>query len=702
MKYPLAEINVNNSQETASKISLNTDLIVSQKEIEESETQTFTNFVSEDAEKGFSHNSRLLFTRSWKYTDAFDLSIYHGNVISLMRTSNPTLWSRIDNFRVRRFNVRLTMVAQGNSLAAGRLIIYAIPGREITELNHNTRTNCRIVPHIIIDPSKNATYELLLPFCSDQGAYDLSDLSNWKLYSRVYDVLEYSGVTGDQRVEVNVMASLEDVHLSGKIIPTSNTFSALEDATKSIQDNLVPVVTKLSPYLTLASKGAKATALALKTFGFSKPNVLEYGVSRLNTAENYSQTSGSSKATVLGSSQLPASSIFPRIAGGTSRDMELSYMLGFPAYVGRYESTSNHVVGQAYPPMSLNLASMHNVLGSGCATYSNPALFTVLANSHLCASGSLIINVEFITSVFTRGSYLVAWSPDGLTTPHTMANAMAFLENTVVQVSGNTSVSVEVPYKSPTIAGFNFGTLYVYLMSPVVGNNVSAEININVLLDCSKVTFHTPMNYDQVDFVPTSNDWVDSPLVSFGKSNGDPDVFLGGDSPKVVKDLTSRMGFVVKIVPEEDKDYLVGPVWPSTPNILTRATFLDIFRTMFFGSRGSIRYSMFFGSNKGKVRTSIQRDSVPEWKFITSIASSNKIHAFTEHNLAVESSVDIVVPYLHVGNFVSIMDPAPSTLKIISYLEPGELLTNPVEVYMASGDDFVFSNFIGVPTFSYY
>lgn len=654
----------------------------------------------EDVEIGYSHNARLIDNFVWRPTEVWDAVYSHGDVGQMIMAANPNLASRLSTYSVKRYDMKLLLSVQGYVASQGRLIVYAIPGSHTGNYDHNTRTNCRIVPHVIIDPSRSSSYELNLPFCGESGSYaNGAGLTTWRLYSRVYNVLS-SGSTESPETVIQIFGSLENVHLSGKIVPMSENFSSMERALDAVHEIVSPIVPKLSPYLTLASKGARVTAEALKSFGFSKPNVVDFEYSKFTTSDNYSQISGGSKAVVLGCSQLPNSSLYPTIAGGTDRDMELSYMLGFPAYIGRHVATSVDVVGKSYAPVNLNLFTLPTTLGSECANTDNPALFSVMARTHTGASGTLRLNLEFVTSVFNRASYLVAWSPPGGKVP-TMSEASALLENVIVQVSGNTSLSIDIPFRNTYLTGFNFGTIYIFLLAPLTSQSGTPTIDIDMLLDCSNVQFHVPLNANDFNFMPASNDWIPSPVTSFGQPNDDPTVFVGGDSPKVVKDLTSRLGFHERIASNTHDTMFYGPSWPIIPTGSTHSNFFSIFRSMYYGSRGSIRYSFFPHGYRDSVTIYLRRGNYNgNWNVepaSTSIFGSN--HALTCIHLGVESSADVVVPYLLQRNFVSIRKPAPHEFMFYINVD-----AEPVrfDIFVGSGDDFVFSNFIGVPIFASY
>lgn len=718
---PLAEFNVNKSSESASKLSNNLDVVSADNDVTTSKS-TFSNFANEDVEIGYSHNARYLTGQTWTTLDLWDTVTSFGDVGALIKAANVNLADRLKTYSIQRYDIKLFISVQGFTAAQGRLVIYALPGPGTGAFDHNTRTNCRIVPHVIIDPSRSASYELVLPFCGENGSYlNGTSYSTWRLFSRVYDPLD-SGMADSNDAIVQIFGSLENVQLSGKIVPMSHDFSTLEDATRAIQEVAIPIVTKISPYVTLASRGIKATALALKTFGFSKPNVVDYQVSRIVTSENYSQTSGTSKATVLGPSQIPNSSIYPTIAGGTERDMELSYMLGHPAYIGRYLSSSLDATGLSYVPLKLDLMALDLYSGTGCDTEVNPALFTLMAQTHVGCSGVLRVNLEFITSIFVRASYIVAWAPPGSKLAPTMGEATAMLENVVVQVSGNTSISLDIPYRRPQLTGFDFGSLYVFLLAPVNGQGGGSvsRVFIDVLLDCSRIQFHTPCNRSRVAFTdpipeeakssedvpesePMSNDWIESPVTSFGPPNEDPSVFVGGDSPKVVKDLTSRMGLVQRLTLDTGAYIVYGSPWPVPAKENVRASLLSIFISMFYGARGSIRISLFHSNYNAKVITRLRGGTyVGPWSFgASNINLYDYVHAVTSHNLGLDTSADIVVPYYSPQNFISTSKPLSEQVPQTLYVDYNGA-TGTLDVLQASGDDFVFSNFLGVPTFAFY
>lgn len=657
------------------------------------------------------------------------------NVISAWMAAAPTsTLGKISTFNYMTCDVKLTFIVQGSATAYGQLIFCAIPVPRPSGYDRTTRFdyisygNSRILPHVIIDPSQSATYELTLPMASCTGVYNLRDIASqgsWEVRSFVLDPLCF-GTANVVDVRITVRSTLVNPRLSGRTRPLgpdpeelSGKPSAVLAGLGRASGFLGSVFPTLSPYTTLFSEGAGMASGVMRKFGFAKPQTTETSTFILNrTCDNYSQTDGRSTALVLGRSQAQASSIDPGLIGGELSDMSVSHLLSIP------------VVREVFGlPQATAAATMFKTFGVFPATPSeetNPSFAGLMRQTHEFWTGPITFHFEFVASVFHRATILIAWDPRGSGGTPTYAEALNHLENLTVQVSGNTAVDVEIPWRQSVLAhsttGANYnGRVYMYVVNPVVANGSTDPIYINVLFSCEKVQFFVPRIaqpriYQQVNLgaafarlaaldeeeetvTPLLGDWVESTSHSFGPSTTNDQLanIVTGDQTTNLKDLLSRMLLIGTITTTTagTRNSIRNVPWNNegSAETVNRMTWFQMLSPLFMGFRGSFRWSIE-GTNLNMLVQNKMENATVNME-VTDTPSGINSYATTFVNSRVASNVDVVAPYLSNNMFLPGSLPRPNTTRgTIVFSIPA---ATTIGIFSGVGDDFIVGKFLGVP-----
>jgi len=419
---------------------------------------------------------------------------------------------------------RIKIVVQGNPIAAGQLAFTFTPRPYAPMLGTTTHVvassqmhNFRVLPHLCLDPSKTATYEIDLPVCTPNGWYSNAPSASHGSYMVEYFVINTmtSGTAVVPSASVCVYASLVNPSFEGLTQTLSGAFTKekkadglLSTAAKGISkmasygSMLFP---QIAPHLTLFSSVSGVLGDVLSHFGFSKPPVLENSHLVLNrTCDNYSQKDGRSTAIVLGGSQAQSLAINPGWGLGDLEDMDIAAICSKSGLVANGLNIPMALAGEStlfYFPVDPGLQ-----MGTTSSFYYTPLGGIANMFSYWC--GDLDFEFEFVSSVFHRGTILIAWDPAGISSAFpSFTDALTTLKNVTVDVSGNTSVKITIPYKQPmpwlsvggpltrvntATFGAGNGMIYMYVVNPVTNNGSTDGITFNVYLSSSNIRFAQP------------------------------------------------------------------------------------------------------------------------------------------------------------------------------------------------------------------
>lgn len=700
---------------------------------------------------------------SWTVTTAY--TVITKDLNGLWFTSQTTLFrNKIANLFYYKGIFRIKVVVQGNPIAAGKVALVFTPRPFAPMIGTTTHVvagaqyqNYRVLPHLSLDPSKTATYELDLPVCTPNGWYSNAGGAGHGSYEMELMVINAmtSGTAVAPTANICVYASLVNPAFQGLTQTLSGAFvkekkadgllsTAAKGAAKLAQAGAA-IFPNIAPHLTLFSTVSGVVGDVLSFFGFSKPPVLENTHMVLNrTCDNYSQCDGRTTALVLGGSQAQSLALNPGWGLGDLQDMDIAKICSLPGAVALDLSIPLATAGEATlfafpvdPGLQMGTTSQYWYTPVGG-----------IANMFDYWVGDLDFEFEFVSSVFHRGTVLIAWDPASNTqTFPAFVDALSTLKNVTVDVSGNTSVKIRIPYKQPmpwvavggpltrvnsTTFGQGNGMIYMYLVNPITNNGSTDGIHFNVYVSSSNIRFAQPdCQTIQARSVVTevlSNEFVPEQIVEFGPVTdlSDAPFRAFGDCPQSIKQIASRMMGSVNdssaalVAGNEFRSINVAnlPLWiPSVHPVTTQPTYtsyVGYLSTAFLGYRGGLRFShdSYFNANTSTVTAktyighsnffganapvNASQSAISGFKGLPSL-----LYAWTQPNLLVSSRADYIAPMMIPVDF------APSrnvysnySDSIVIYQTPSVpatgLILNTI-VTQGAADDATFTWFLGFP-----
>lgn len=665
-------------------------------------------------------------------------SVFNNNLVSAWLSAAPAATAyKMRTFRYLTCDLKVTILVQGSAPAQGQLVAYAVPlmknkRADLTKrsFDYDTYNNSRILPHVVIDPSKSATYEINLPMASITGVYDLQNINttgSWGLRWLCYQPLGF-GTDTTANVGLVVRVSLVNARVTGRThylskglgpaVPEnssklSSILSGLSRAAGSVPTSF-PVI---GPYATLFSSVTSGASSALQALGFAKPPALDQPIIRIaGTCEAYSQVDGDSTALVLGRSQAQESSVDPGLMAGTLEDMSIVELLSKPVLhtdtaINTSMTTGDEILAFDVTPTDLTVGT------------DNPSFMGVMSSHHNWWQGSMDLRFEFIASVFHRATVLIAWEPTTLGAVG-YSDAVNQLENLTVQISGNTCVTITIPWRQPHVVNRipePNGKVRLFLVNQVTTNGGIEPIRVNVMKSSRDLKFFAPSMPYLTAYATTTylseglkpnTDWIETSSHSFGApSTMEPSILACGDQTTSLKDLTSRYAYFYY---NQNTTGVMIPAFPTdaVASTTTGQLWYSLLRPMFQGSRASFRWSARANSPEQARMPNVSAAHFLGKDILAPVnnpvtSSLAGLYAFSYANLGTQSCCDIAVPYMYPQLYYPGTSPARDGSNNYIFDERAVLFTSPDFYEMRSfclmgsaGDDAVFGNFLGVPKFT--
>jgi len=690
----------------------------------------------------------LINHQTWSGTTV--TSTVSTNLVALYLSSAPAqIKNKLKNLLYFRAKIKIKIVVQGQAQAFGQLVYTFVPklldAARIPDYQIKKTVvlqnycNCKIVPHITLDPSKTATYELELPIPNPTGFYSFDTTycqGSYQFDSILLNPLG-SGTAVASTANICTYMSFTDVSFDGltNVAMTSNPFkeekgpySTLADSAASFAGTVGSTFPVLSPFTNLFSTVSSKIGIVLKALGYAKPPVVEptyIGLTR--TCDSYSQTDGKNSAIVLAKSQMTTMALAPEFAQGTFRDMDVAYVSSLPGLmvIGSIPTTAAAEALLFGLPVS-PLCSRNT--GSGF----EPTPCAGLAVCHSAWRGDSVYTFEFVASIFHRATVLIAWDPHNSTTAPTLAEALVNLENVTVNISGNTTVEVTFPFKQPKPAcrsgyfidplGSSFlesnGIVYMFVVNPVLTNGSTDGIQFNIYSSMKNAKYICPSSSyiaNQAVLMTSSPFMVESTSVAFGTSQGNE--FIGyscfPDVSNSVKDITARHTLFASFAKTSAAGLNLGTgnsVFPKNSSDSAVVTSLYAWiASAYLGVRGSNSWSYFPYQLTAPVYTPIvsrvtHHTHASSTAAPTCSATQNPAftgaYAWSQPLLAVTSRVDAVAPIMSAQHFVSMRSSyinCYDRLEFLTDFPSGGAENINVELFVASGDDVTFGWFLGFP-----
>lgn len=534
------------------------------------------------------------------------------DVFRLFRsTINGTpLGRKLERFSYMRGKFRVRIAVQGSSVLAGKFVVAFQPfvqsgvgfGTRPTKMSDLTQPNCMVVPHLVIDPSKTESLEIVLDAPTPTGHWTMQSEDNYGSYRVVIFWITplFSGTATVPDMSMTIYGGLHEdstlegiTYLSGAdgdnpfgleekkdTLPSTWAYRAGDVA--GMVGTLFPA---LAPTTTIFSTVAGSVGNVLRAFGYARPPITQVVSPTLNKfADVPMHSSGPSTSLVLGASQTQSLGISPELAGANGDEMSFEYLCRIPGYAGKF------VVGPAAAAGSVIThgveVSPSRSLFDGPSGHFQPTPLAGIAECFDYWSGDIDIDIEVVASVFHRATILVAWdcSAAGASLTPTMEEAQNALPNYLLTVSGNTTVRLTVPWAQQTpwlfVKGIKGnvsstrasrvcnGYLHLYVVNPLTSNGSTSPIDLNVYYSSRNIRFAAPnpayittttadVEITAIEnsgvIVPLSGDWKDSPngsvfLAPATKTDFGPPSDLNhlgfrafGETPMSVKELCMKM-----------------------------------------------------------------------------------------------------------------------------------------------------------------
>lgn len=752
-----ADFNTNNSTTVNTTIADNADVIADQATTIGDSHPHYGLTIKKEKYSNFLDHPVLINHLAW--APATLTASVTNDLLALYASSAPAyLLRKLQNLMFFKAKIRIKIVIQGQAQAYGQLVYAFTPvlltpagSSEATvahTLNVRNPVNAKIVPHLVVDPSKTATYELELPIPTPNGVYSFNatlSQGSYALDRYVFNGLR-SGTAVAASSNVCMYMSFVEPQFDGltvtnmvsnipaKEMKLSHLVNGAVNVSEAVGRNF-PI---LSPFTSLFSGVGSGVSSALSVLGFGRPPTVDNGTYIMNrTCDAYSQVDGISTNIVMGPSQKQGESIAPDYMSGSLVDMEISTIASKRGLI-----VLDGVISPATAPNTLiKTFRVHpNVSMSPAANTYNVTPLAGISICHAAWRGEIKYTFEFIASVFHRGTVLIAWDPYNASTAPTVQEAIATLETVTVNISGNTCIDVHVPYKqvAPMLRtkrlfvegdsgsdtnGYN-GKIYMYVINPVLSNGSTEGIAYNLYISAPDIKFIGPTPMFLNDYKATMVMSLITQEVSMTKFGESSDGLVGyGFEPDVctsIKEIMRRHNeyYIPSRVtaPGSSEFVLVAQNTPcprfykAGPPIVdttVKNTFVGWLTAAYLGWRGSLSWSFYANNYKANANTPwvqvghhIAAPFNPEvQRQVADFLPQEDAYAYSQPNLAVSSRADVIVPRM-VGWYFT-----PTRYRFNNYMDTIQAdfryddqgLDTEGDIMLAAGDDFVVGWFLGFP-----
>jgi hypothetical protein len=759
--YAIANFNSNFDVTSSSSIGANADDVAPTIQVESAVNSRVppVGLASSDYETFITHPVKIdhrVFTSA-----STGESIVSSDIVALYLStvSATTLGQKLAKQYYLRGNIKIKIVIQGQPFAAGQVVAYFRPHvftpdsyTQVASLN-NSLVGSKIMPHLILDPSKTTTYELTLPVVSTSGYWTLrgDNLGSWRMAFTVFNAL-VTGTAVAPTMSVCTYMSFEAPTLHGTTLLSApfqsekgGRFSSVFKAGAQFATSVGSSFPNISPATTLFSTVVGTAGDILALLGFAKPPQIVNEAKILNRhVDNYSQFDGQSSAIVLAGTQQNSVGLSASYGGGLDAEMLLKNVYSKKGYL----FTSTITQAMAADAVVVRFPVTPLLSYSPASQVYEPTPLGGCAAPFAFWKGDLEYTFEFVSTVFHRCTILIAWDPLRGSVDPTLADALQTLQNTTVMIAGNESVEVTVPWRqsrvwcetgqiTATTATSSFslhecnGQFHIYVINPVTANGSTDGIYMNVYVRGVDVKFACPVA-DRVALYEYTETLLSAPFcpstkVSFGSGTSMEGAELAsfGEEYLSVKQLTSKLTLLW------DTDFSVAAAdsgkmitygfanvpFPMTTGVTVATTymnFLSWFSASYMGYRGSLRhvyhvhsfeaanslgtlYWMYNNLSQGLVTGELTLGTSNS----PGITTGALAYAFSGTNKAICPNSEFVAPMLNNYDFYPTRFRISTCLNNVSVEIPtntNALSQNFSATFLrGSGDDASFVFFLGFP-----
>jgi len=657
----------------------------------------------------FTTHPLLIDHRTWTSTSFTDDVTTDLIAFYLATAAGKPMGEKLSHFSYLHAKIRIKIVTQGQPFAFGQIVAAFTP-RVDTQITVASRsavralniTNAKVVPHIIIDPSKTETYEIDLPICTPTGYWSLkgTNFGSYDMTLWAYNALG-SGTATPAVTGISTYMSLIDPIFEGMTL-LSNAFVEEKKSEGTISGfikrgskavNLLSVpFPEFAPEIALFSTVSGYVGDFLALLGFSKPPIAENQLFPLTrVVDNLSQFDGKSTAIVLAGSQATSVGLSADFGGGKMEELSIAHLCAIPGLFSQTSVTPAVASGSLLQRLSVDPMRVMSFSG-GSLLNITPLAGTAWPFTHW--TGDLTLRLEIVASVFHRATLLLAWDPiDSFPTARTMEDAVMTLQNVTINVSGNTCVDVTIPWKQQqpwadlrapstttnTQARFSNGEILLFVVNPVTSNGSTDGIGLNWYWYSKNIKFAVPDNNRimsaETSMVLLSEEFCPITPISFGPTTSLEHSTLKafGEDYVSIKQVTTKLTpswnatFAVTATPA---DLDVGFHMPNFPQYNTNLkgssgdtaglsmNLFTWYATAFLGYRGSIRYSFtvqevtsdkdrtvlkdFYSMMHRKIDLAV----INQTRSNSSLVTAENSYAFTQGNRQISPRMDGVAPML--------------------------------------------------------
>lgn len=652
--------------------------------------------------------------------------------------------------------ITLTLEVQGCSFGGGKMVLVAQPVSflpfEQWGSSNSTRYemlglhNVDNLPHVYVDPSTTATYELTLPLVSPTLRYDTIGVGpevRWVI--RFFHMVPpVSGTAAAFDAHATLFARYTNSAQYGAIVPLSveeiekgGAISGVVEGASSILEYATGVFPSLAPFTRPFVALSGPFAKILRYFGFAKPLRDDVDLDVLNRFnDSHCHVDGLGDSYNLGYLTHPNMAIDDGYTGGKHEDMLLSNICAKRSYIDSLDITQASSSGTLVFSSAVTPAVRYWY--SNTSRGLHPAAF--IARLFQGWKGEMTFRFHFIGSVFHRASVVIAYSPDPNAVAPTMNQAIAYLYHKKVALSGNVEVDFKIPYVSSSLwknwrspVNTNprnvvnapigsLGNVYVFVMNPVETNGSSDPYRLLVSATFDKMSFGLPVAtrtstqmFNTVALSQENIELLNANALSFPEVIGSTKELASIATPRTLIPSTfaaqSEAVLLSTYADLHPKHSALGTSWLNS--------FADYLAVMYLGYRGSLKLSLMMehGSvttvgnpmSSSCVISYLPQVQFPVSTFTGSTRSSpqdvQRPFFITKASAMVDSAltptVDVSIP-AHYAEAYQQVSPQPFTRYFVTArwavpLGTTATQTANVRPFVSAGDDFTWGMFLGTP-----
>lgn len=640
-----------------------------------------------------------IFSGTWNGTQVASTNILNLYPIEeLLKKQNFS--NKFSNFHFRKFNIKIRLMGNFQSFQMGKLLLSAYPEAP-SRIDQNqqrlatlyTRSTWR---KIELDAGSQEEVELVLPFYNDLDVYEGLDTSRWRICLDVLNPLK--GSTNAEEADVIVYASLDDIEMTlpsaqgsesqeksskGLISGTLDTVSTIAGSLKN-----VPILSDIAGPVEWISSAASGVA---SFFGFSKPQNQKAIQPVLNLP---GQCLGNVDGIDSGH-QLAAS------VDNTIKQLDIEDEMGISEFCKRQglvsqgtwgfkDQKGHHIYLQEVKPF------IEKVWSIGADQVRTYCPLSFMSKFFLYWHGDITYRFSFAKNRFYSGKLLVSFHPGKVTPAADDPNVY----RRIISIRDTNDFTVTIPYvnaKEWNLCDQSIGTLSVQVLNRLQSaDTVPNDIDFNVWVSSPNMKFSVPQakwpkvkfSYKGQGIEKTTSNVLKEPSDDYlfrVKDVENPYQYTIGEAITNLRPLLRRFYWI-----EDAYQYRCFHPWVRNTSSNNKDIRLWSYVYRFYS--GSTRFKTFL--NEGEFAYIAQNEAGDKGFY------NNGSKAFTCGT--VNPIAEFTVPYYSDRKRLFTIGSASSRYEVKLWIyycgDKGwtqSTIARPI--YIASGDDFTYSFYMGIP-----